>query len=174
MIATGGYFPLIVGILFIVGLISSAYATAGSALTALTTSFTIDILGVEGKSENEVRRFRKRVHFGMAIVMGVVIFIFGILNNKTVIDAVYTLAGYTYGPILGMFAFGILMKKQVRDRYIPIVAVLSPILCYVIQHNSERWFNGYQFSYELLLINALFTFMGFWALSGKDRKIVRL
>jgi len=165
MIATGGYFPIVVGILFIVGLISSAYATAGSALTALTTSFTIDILGIEGKSENMVRRLRKKVHLGMMILMGVVIFIFGILNNKTVIDAVYTIASYTYGPIVGMFAFGIVMRKRVRDKYIPIVAIISPILCYVIQQNSERWFNGYQFSYELLLINALFTFFGIWALS---------
>jgi Na+/proline symporter len=167
MIATGGYFPIVVGILFIVGLISSAYATAGSALTALTTSFTIDILGVEGKNEDEVRRLRKKVHFGMMAAMGVVIFIFGILNNKTVIDAVYTIASYTYGPIVGMFTFGIVMKRRVRDKYIPIVAVVSPILCYVIQHNSERWFNGYQFSYELLLINALFTFLGMWALSKR-------
>jgi Na+/proline symporter len=165
MIATGGYFPLIVGILFIVGLISSAYAAAGSALTALTTSFTIDILGTEGKSEEEVRRFRKRVHFGMAAVMGVVVFVFGILNNTTVINAVYTLASYTYGPILGMFAFGIFMKQRVYDRYIPIVAVLSPVLCYVLQRYSERWFHGYQISYELLLINAFFTFIGLWALS---------
>jgi Na+/proline symporter len=165
MIATGGYFPIVVGILFLVGLISSAYAAAGSALTALTTSFTIDILGTEGKSEDEVRRLRKKVHFGMMAVMGFVIFIFGALNNKTVIDAVYTLASYTYGPILGMFAFGIFMKQRVRDKYIPVAAVLSPVLCYVIQQNSEKWFNGYQFSYELLLINALFTFLGLWALS---------
>ena len=169
MIATGGYFPLIVGVLFIVGLISSAYAAAGSALTALTTSFTIDILGTEGKSEDEIRRFRKRVHFGMAVVMGVVVFVFGVLNNTTVINAVYTLAGYTYGPIVGMFAFGIFMKQRVYDKYIPLVAILSPILCYVMQQYSEKWFNGYQFSYELLIINALFTFTGLWLLSKRGK-----
>ena len=169
LIATGGHFPIIVGVLFIVGLISSAYATAGSALTALTTSFTIDIMGIEGKNEDEIRLLRKKIHFGMTLVMGVVIFVFGVLNNSTVIDAVYTLAGYTYGPILGMFAFGIFMKQQVRDKYIPIVAILSPILCYVIQQNSERWFNGYQFSYELLLINALFTFAGLWMLTKRKK-----
>ncbi|MDR2233798.1 MAG: sodium:solute symporter, partial [Tannerella sp.] len=152
-----------------VGLISSAYAAAGSALTALTTSFTIDILGIEGKGEDEVRKFRKRVHFGMAAVMGLVIFIFNLLNNTTVINAVYTLAGYTYGPIVGMFAFGIFMKQRVYDRWIPVVAIVSPILCYVLQHFSERLFNGYQFSYELLLINALFTFMGLWILTKKRR-----
>ena len=160
MVATGGYFPVIVGVLFIVGLISSAYSAAGSALTALTTSFTVDILGTKGKSEQEVVTIRKRVHIGMAIVMGIVIFIFNILNNTSVIDAVYILASYTYGPILGLFAFGMLTKKQVRDKYIPLVAILSPILCFILQKNSEVWFNGYAFSYELLIFNAFFTFIG--------------
>lgn len=160
MIATGGYFPTIVGILFIIGLISSAYSAAGSALTALTTSFTVDILGIKGKTEDTVRKTRKKVHVGMAIVMGIVIFIFNLLNNTSVIDAVYILASYTYGPILGLFAFGILTKRQVRDRYIPLVSILSPILCFILQKNSETWFHGYQFSYELLIFNALFTFMG--------------
>ncbi|MCE9000993.1 sodium:solute symporter [Bacteroides fragilis] len=160
MIATGGYFPIIVGILFIIGLISSAYSAAGSALTALTTSFTVDILGIKGKTEDTVRKTRKKVHVGMAIVMGIVIFIFNLLNNTSVIDAVYILASYTYGPILGLFAFGILTKRQVRDRYIPLVSILSPILCFILQKNSETWFHGYQFSYELLIFNALFTFIG--------------
>ena len=160
MIATGGYFPTIVGILFIIGLISSTYSAAGSALTALTTSFTVDILGIKGKTEDTVRKTRKKVHVGMAIVMGIVIFIFNLLNNTSVIDAVYILASYTYGPILGLFAFGILTKRQVRDRYIPLVSILSPILCFILQKNSETWFHGYQFSYELLIFNALFTFIG--------------
>lgn len=160
MIATGSYFPGIVGVLFIIGLISAAYSAAGSALTALTTSFTVDILGTKGKTEQAVVKIRKRVHIGMAVVMGIVIFVFNLLNNTSVIDAVYILASYTYGPILGLFAFGIFTKKQVRDRYIPVVAILSPILCYVLQRNSEVWFNGYQFSYELLIFNALFTFIG--------------
>lgn len=160
MIATGGYFPTIVGILFIIGLISSAYSAAGSALTALTTSFTVDILGIKGKTEDTVRKTRKKVHVGMAIVMGIVIFIFNLLNNTSVIDAIYILASYTYGPILGLFAFGILTKRQVRDRYIPLVSILSPILCFILQKNSETWFHGYQFSYELLIFNALFTFIG--------------
>ena len=167
MIATGGYFPAIVGILFIIGLISAAYSAAGSALTALTTSFTVDILGSKGKTENTVQKIRKRVHIGMAVVMGIVIFVFNLLNNTSVIDAVYILASYTYGPILGLFAFGIFTKKQVRDRYIPLVAILSPILCFILQKNSETWFNGYQFSYELLIFNALFTFIGLCLLIKK-------
>ena len=170
MVATGGYFPVIVGVLFIVGLISSAYSAAGSALTALTTSFTVDILGTKGKSEQEVVTIRKRVHIGMAIAMGIVIFIFNILNNTSVIDAVYILASYTYGPILGLFAFGMLTKKQVRDKYIPLVAILSPILCFILQKNSEVWFNGYAFSYELLIFNAFFTFIGLCLLTVNEKK----
>ncbi len=169
-IATGNYFPSIVGILFIIGLISSAYSAAGSALTALTTSFTVDILNTKGKEEKKVVKIRKRVHIGMAIAMGVVIFVFNILNNTSVIDAVYILASYTYGPILGLFAFGIMTKQQVRDKYIPIVAIASPILCFILQKNSEVWFNGYKFSYELLIFNALFTFIGLSLLIRKHKK----
>ena len=121
LIATGNYFPAVVGILFIIGLISSAYSAAGSALTALTTSFTVDILGTRGRTEEEIVKIRKRVHIGMAVIMGITIFVFNLLNNTSVIDAVYILASYTYGPILGLFAFGIFMKQQVRDKYIPLV-----------------------------------------------------
>ena len=118
LIATGNYFPAVVGILFIIGLISSAYSAAGSALTALTTSFTVDILGTRGRTEEEIVKIRKRVHIGMAVIMGITIFVFNLLNNTSVIDAVYILASYTYGPILGLFAFGIFMKQQVRDKYL--------------------------------------------------------
>lgn len=160
LIATGNHFPAIVGILFIIGLVSSAYSAAGSALTALTTSFTVDILGTKGKPEKTVMKIRKKVHIGMAAVMGITIFVFNLLNNTSVIDAVYILASYTYGPILGLFAFGIFIKQQVRDKYIPLVAIASPFLCFILQKNSEDWFEGYQFSYELLIFNALFTFIG--------------
>ena len=171
MIATGNYFPGIVGILFIIGLIASAYSAAGSALTALTTSFTVDILHAQKKGEAALSQIRKHVHIGMAVVMGAVIFVFNLLIFlSSVIDAIYTLASYTYGPILGLFAFGIFTKKQVYDKYIPLVAIASPILCYILQRNSEAWFNGYQFSYELLIFNALFTFIGLCILIKKDKK----
>ena len=104
----------------------------------------------------------------MAVIMGITIFVFNLLNNTSVIDAV-SLASYTYGPILGLFAFGIFMKQQVRDKYIPLVAIVSPLLCFILQKNSEAWFNGYQFSYELLIFNALFTFIGL-DLIKKDKK----
>lgn len=161
MIATGEGFPMIVGILFIIGLISAAYSAAGSALTALTTSFTVDILQSKDKMTSEqLDKTRKLVHIGMAVCMVVVILIIEMLNNTSVIDAVYILTSYTYGPILGLFAFGIFCKKAVKDKYIPLVAIAAPILCYIIDRNSETWFNGYSFSYELLILNALFTIAG--------------
>ena len=164
-VATGGWLPLVVGIFFVVGLVSCAFAAGGSALTALTTSFTVDILGTKDKTEDQVASLRKKVHLAMAVLMGAVILGFHFLNTTSAIDAVYKLASYTYGPILGMFAFGILTKKQVRDRWVPIVALLSPVLCFILQSNSERWFGGYTFSYEILLINALLTFLGLYLLS---------
>ena len=170
LLATGGYFPAVVGVLFIIGLVSSAYSAAGSALTALTTSFTVDIAGTDERTEQQVSRLRRRIHVGMAVVMGITIYIIYLLNNTSVIDAVYTLVSYTYGPILGMFAFGILTRRPVRDRYTPLVALLSPALCYVLQANSERWFGGYSFSYELLIVNALFTFIGLWILGKRGKK----
>lgn len=170
-VATSNYLPAVVGVLFIVGLFSSAYSAAGSALTALTTSFTLDILGNskadKQQDESKVAATRKRVHMAMAVLMAVVIFVFGLLNNSSVIDAVYVLASYTYGPILGLFAFGILFKAKVNDRFIPLVAVVSPILCFILAQNSEAWFNGYKFSYELLIFNALFTMIGMACIKRK-------
>ena len=168
-IATSRLLPGIVGILFIIGLASSAYNAAGSALTALTTSFTVDILGIKNRSEEEVKRTRKLVHIGMTVLMGAVIVAFNALNNTSVIDAVYTLASYTYGPILGMFTFGILLKKPVRDKWIPLVALASPLLCLLLDKHSEQWFNGYRFSYELLILNALFTFIGLCLLIRREQ-----
>lgn len=169
-LATQGYFPVIVSILFIVGLISAAYAAAGSALTALTTSFMVDILGAtKKKSEKEVSSVRMRVHIAMAVVMAVVIFVINILNNTSVIDTVYKLASYTYGPLLGIFVFGIFIKKQVKDRYVPWVAIASPVLTLIFDLNSKVWFNGYEFSHERLILNAMFTFLGLCLLIRKHK-----
>ena len=154
-VATSGLLPAVVGVLFILGLVSSAYGAGGSALTSLTTSFTVDILHKTGDVKT-----RKAVHLAMAALMVVTIIVFNALNSTSAIDAVYKLGSYTYGPILGLFAFGILTKKQVKDKYVPIVAILAPAICLVLQLNSERWFGGYKFSYELLLLNASLTFLG--------------
>lgn len=172
-VATSQYLPAIVGVLFVVGLFSAAYSAAGSALTALTTSFTLDILDADKKNANDpngtsLTKTRKTVHVFMALLMAVVIYVFGLLNNTSVIDAVYVLASYTYGPILGMFAFGIIVKAKTKDKYVPLVAIVSPILCFILQENSETWFNGYKFSYELLILNALFTFIGLCLLISRN------
>lgn len=172
MLAMGGYFPIVVGVLFIIGLISASYAAAGSALTALTTSFTVDILqSPKNKSDEKVASIRKKVHVGMALVMGLVIIAIELLSSgESVLSIVYRVAAYTYGPILGLFAFGILTKRIVTDKYIPIAAIAAPILCFIIDRNSKQWLSGYEFSYELLIMNALFTFIGLFILSKKNLK----
>ena len=171
-LATSGYFPFLVSVLFVIGLISAAYAAAGSALTALTTSFTIDILkSKKTKTEKETTAARRKVHAGMAVVMGLVILAINQLNNASVIDTVYKLASYTYGPLLGMFVFGIFTKWDIRDRWAPLVAILSPVLCLVLDIHSKEWFNGYVFSHERLIFNALFTFIGLCLLIRKNKEI---
>lgn len=168
-VATGGCLPAVVGVLFVLGLVSCAFAAGGSALTALTTSFTVDIVGVKGRSEEQVTLLRKKVHLLMAALMAASIVVFHLLDTKSTISAVYSLASYTYGPILGMFLFGIFTKKQVRDKWVPPVAIAAPTLCFILQSNSERWFGGYRFSYELLLVNAFFTILGLCAIIKRKK-----
>jgi Na+/proline symporter len=159
-VAVSAGLPVVVGVVFALGLIASTYSAAGSALTALTTSFTVDILGAGGQNEARLKKTRSVVHLGMAAVMVVLIMAFRALSSTSVIDAVYVLASYTYGPILGMFAFGMATRRAVRDRWVPLVAILSPALCLVLDLNSETWFGGYRFGYEILILNALFTIIG--------------
>lgn len=167
-LATGNYFPVIVGILFIIGFIAAAYSAAGSALTALTTSFTVDILNKE--KDANLTKVRTIVHIGMAILMAVCIYVIHILNNDSVIQTVYKVASYTYGPLLGMFCFGIFTKRQVRDRWIPLVVILAPVITWVIDVNSAVWFNGYVFSHERLILNALLTAIGMIILLKPTKK----
>ena len=167
-LATGNYFPVIVGVLFIIGFIAAAYSAAGGALTALTTSFTVDILNKE--NDAKLTKVRTLVHIGMAILMAICIYVIHLLNDDSVIQTVYKVASYTYGPLLGMFCFGIFTKKQVRDRWIPFVVVLAPIITWVIDVNSVVWFNGYVFSHERLILNALLTFIGMICLMKKSKK----
>ena len=159
-LATSGVLPLAVGVFFIIGLVAASYSAAGSALTALTTSFTLDILRAGNKEERKLTRTRRGVHIAMAAVMGLCILFFEIFNSTSVIDTVYILSSYTYGPLLGMFAFGIFVHKKVRDKWVPLPALLAPVLCFILDKNSTEWFGGYHFSYELLMLNALFTFLG--------------
>ena len=159
-VAWNGGLPKVVGVLFLLGLVMAGFPAGGSALTALTTSFTIDILG--GR-ENR----RKLVHTGMAALMVVCILVFAAVNSTSVIDAVYRLSSYTYGPILGLFTFGLCCSWKVRDKWVPLVAVAAPILSLVLDLNSVKWFNGYHFSYELLLMNAGFTILGLMMLKKR-------
>lgn len=171
-IATSPKVPIAVGIVFVLGLISSTFATAGSALTALTTSFTVDILArTKTGDESQVARTRKITHTIMAVVMLFTVCVFYKVHSTNVIDAVYTLASYSYGPILGMFAFGIMTKWNVRDKWVGVVAVAAPLFCFILQQHSEEWMGGYKFSYELLIVNAALTFLGMVLLIRKKREL---
>lgn len=170
LVAASPGMPVIVGILFVVGLIAAAYSAAGSALTSLTTSFSIDILNMskDDRSAASERR-RKVIHYLMAVGMGLVIIVFYMISNSDAISAVYTLASYTYGPILGLFAFGMCCNRHVRDRWMPAVCIAAPLLCLLIKEWLFRSF-GYVMSFELLLLNAALTMLGLFALSYKDEK----
>lgn len=170
MVAFHPSIPVIVGILFVLGLISAAYSAAGSALTSLTTSYTVDILGAHKKQTPErLTRTRKIVHMAMSAVMGLVIIAFYYLSEEDAISAVYTLASYTYGPILGLFVYGMFRKKPVRDRYVPLVCVAAPALSWCLQWVLKHAF-GYETSFELLLMNAAITFLGLELLSMHAKK----
>jgi Na+/proline symporter len=151
------------GIVFIIGLISAAYSSADSALTSLTTSFSIDILKLDKKyanNENLLKSKRQQVHVGMAIVIIFAIVLFEVINSQALIDQLFTVAGFTYGPLLGLYAFGLFTKIQVKDNWIPLVAIVAPLLSWLLSHYSERLFNGYQIGFELLIINGILTFLG--------------
>ncbi len=158
------------GIIFMIGLISAAFPSADGALTSLTTSFTIDFLGLEKKHDMDTgkkTRIRYTVHFSFAVIFLISILIFRQMNDRAIIDKLFTIAGYTYGPLLGLYTFGLFTKRVVKDRYTPWVAILSPVICYFIGHNSEALFNGYKFGFEMLLVNGFLTFMGLLAFSSR-------
>lgn len=154
-------------ILFLIGLMASAYSSADSALAALTTSFTVDIIGIKNKSEKQIKITRKWVHIAFSILMAVIIVMLDLLKERSIINAIYTIAGYTYGPLLGLYTFGLFTKLQLNDRFVPIIAVLSPILSYVISILLKNYLN-YTTGYELLLINGFITFLGLWLIRKKE------
>ncbi len=170
LIATQGYLQPVVSVLFILGLIAAAYSSADSALTALTTSFTVDILNTKGLVENALKRVRKRVHIFISVVLVIVILIFKVINDQNVISAIFTVAGYTYGPLLGLYSFGLFTKFKVKDRLVPWVALLSPVICYVLNVFSDTLLGGYQFGFELLILNGLITFIGLYLIKEKQVK----
>ncbi len=154
--------PVVMLILFVLGLIAAGYSAAGSALTALTTSFMVDIMGkhaAAGADETKLARTRRIIHIAMAVAMGIIIYVFFLLNNDSAIKLVYALASYTYGPILGLFAYGMMTKWAVRDKWVPLVCVAAPVLSLVAQWWLKAQF-GYEMSFELLLLNAALTMLG--------------
>jgi SSS family transporter len=148
-------------VFFLLGLIAAAYSSADSALTSLTTSFSIDILDIEKKHNQEKQvQIRKRIHVLISIVLILVIIAFKyIIRDASVIAKLFVFAGYTYGPLLGLYAYGLFTKWQVKDKLVPVIAILSPILSYFISVNSLKWF-GFEFGFFILILNGFLTFLG--------------
>jgi len=166
------YLGLGIGLFFIIGLISASYPSAGGALTSLTISFCIDFMGFNKRkdlSEKKKQNIRQLAHGGFAVLFFIIILILYAVNNQTVIDLVYLLAAYTYGPLLGFFFFGLLTKYQVKDRFMPYVAIGSPILCYILDFAGKE-FLGFGFGFTILIMNGLITFAAMYLLRVRNAK----
>lgn len=153
--ATGSLGSLVI-VLFTIGIVAASFSSADSAMTALTTTWCVDIME---KKDDE--KLRKRTHLGFALLFVVFILAFKALNSTSVIDAIYIICSYTYGPLLGLFAFGLFTRWQVKDRYVPYIAIISPVICFAIE-TITRQTTGYEFGYELLMVNGLLTFVGLY------------
>jgi Na+/proline symporter len=166
------YLGTFAGITFIIGLIAAAYSSADSALTALTTSFSVDFLGIERKAgipEKKKIRIRTYVHLGISLIVLFTVILFREINDEAVIAKLFTIAGYTYGPLLGMFSFGLFTKYKVKDKLVPLIAVLSPLICYILSAYSGQLLYGYKFGFELLVVNGALTFLGLFLIRGKEK-----
>ena len=166
MFAATGRLGSTVVVLFTIGIVAASFSSADSALTALTTSYCVDIRQREGDEQ-----LRRRAHIGIAVVFGLFIMLFKTLNSTSVIDAIYILCSYTYGPLLGLFAFGLFTRRKPCDKLVPYIAVASPIVCFALEKTAMQCW-GYKFGYELLMINGLLTFMGLYASGIVGRKRV--
>jgi len=164
------YLGPMAGVVFLIGLISAAFPSADGAMTSLTTSVSIDFLGLnrkDGMTEKKATMTRYGVHLAIALIFFISILIFSALNDEAVIDKLFTIAGYTYGPLLGLYSFGLFTKRMVKDSFTPFIAVLSPVICFFLSKYSVQLFNGYKFGFELLLLNGLITYIGLWMFSRK-------
>ena len=155
---------------FIIGLISAAYPSADGALTALTSSFCIDFLGFNKvkRTEKEKKNIRHLVHVSFAVLLLMLIVVFRIINDDAVISKLFTIASFTYGPLLGLFSFGLISKKSVNDKLVPLVCLFSPFVCYMINDRSVAWFGGYHFGFEMIILNGALTFLGLSLISRKN------
>ncbi|HEX2921370.1 MAG TPA: sodium:solute symporter [Bacteroidales bacterium] len=170
------YLGPVAGVVFLIGLISAAFPSADGALTSLTTSISIDFLKLdkkEGLTERSKTRIRYIVHLSIALLFFVSVMIFSIVNDEAVIDKLFTIAGYTYGPLLGLYAFGMFTKRKVLDKVTPVIAILSPVICYFLSKYSVELFNGYKFGFELLLLNGLITFTGLLIFSSRGEEVTK-
>ncbi len=158
------HFGLVTGVVFLLGITAAAYSSADSALTALTTSFCVDFLKGE-----VTQKKRLGIHLMFSAIMFVVIVVFSMINDQSVVTAVFKVAGYTYGPLLGLFAFGLGSSRIVKDKWVPLICVLSPIMTYIISSYSEQILWGYKFGFELLIVNGLITFLGLVLISERKR-----
>jgi len=164
------YMPGIVSIIFIIALISALFPSADGAITALTSSFCIDILGIqrnENLDDKKKKRIRQIVHLAVAAIFLLFVMGFKWMDNPSMIGLILKIAGYTYGPLLGLFAFGILTKRSVNDKLVPVVVVVSPIICFIIDHYQQYIFGNFGIGLELLFINGLLTFLGLCLIPGR-------
>lgn len=160
------YFSAFAGVVFVLGIIAAAYSSADSTLTALTTSFCYDFLQIQNNYPPERQvSVRKWVHLGFTALMFLVILVVRWLNDQSVINAVFLIAGYTYGPLLGLYSFGLFTQRSVRDRWVPVCAVSAPLLAYLVSYHSEALLYGYKFGFEILILNGAFMFLGLYLLS---------
>jgi Na+/proline symporter len=169
IIATQGHLTKMITVFFMLGLIAAAYSSADSALTSLTTSFSIDILDIQNSnySKSKQEKIRKTVHVGISILLGLVILVFGALNNDSVISSLFKFAGYTYGPLLGLFTFGLFTNYTVKDNWVWFIAILSPIICVFASMYEKELFGGYRIGFELLIYNGILTFIGLFLIRNK-------
>lgn len=155
------------GIAFLLGITAAAYSSADSALTAMTTSFSFDFLNIGAFREEKKRRIKKYVHLMFSVLLVLIILMFRVISDQSIVVAVFKVAGYTYGPILGLFAFGIYSRRKVKDRWVPLVGIISPVICFFVSTYSEELLHGYRFGFELLILNGLLTWLGLLLLSKK-------
>ena len=171
-IAMNSGLGIVVAVTFMLGLIAAAYSSADSALTSLTTSFCIDFLNIDEKAEKDQNKIRKTTHVGMSILLIVTVILFKYILDRNVIDGLLTVATYTYGPLLGLFTFGIFTKHTVKDNYVWIVALLSVLSIIGFTNLPTEYLGGYKFGYELLPLNGLLTFLGLWLIRNKNPAVI--